>query len=96
MHRAKRCFEKGYNFLTVINIRDSTKEPYLPKSAGLKKGKRPNGFPLSVKPIASKETKILIKLLDRLSEPYVKHDHGPFVVLHGLVWTLLQNEDLQS
>ena len=28
--------------------------------------------------------------------PYVKHDHGPYVVLHGPVWTLLHNEDLQS
>ena len=30
------------------------------------------------------------------SGPYVKHDHGPYVVLHGPVWTLLQNVDLQS
>ena len=28
--------------------------------------------------------------------PNVKHDHGPYVVLHGPVWTLQQNEDLQS
>ena len=28
--------------------------------------------------------------------PYAKHDHGPYVVLHGPVRTLLQNEDLQS
>ena len=26
--------------------------------------------------------------------PNVKHDHGPYVVLHGPVWTFQQKEDL--